>query len=167
MEENAMTDIERLTDQQAINAVRVVARQWLDHEGARAHVVISNAEEFRASHDLSIPAWITGMPGDLASMSEAELAQAADYCRAALHGLLSANDERVRRWTQDSISEVSKDHLQSVEVLLAIKGAILIGMILAARVEKIDKKGGIKFYKELPKGLGKLLAAAGKFLSGD
>ena len=43
---------------------------------------------------------------------------------------------------------------------LGIIGGIVIGSILAARVKKI---GPVEFYKGVPKELGDVLSAAGKF----
>jgi hypothetical protein len=147
-----------LTDQQAVNAVRLLAEAWLEGRGRQAYGVMQNAHAFAERQKLSLPDWASGKaPPD---------AEGIKACRVALKLVLEGNDGEARNWAQSAIQRVKSPTAQVIDPLtLAIGGTLLIGLVLAARVKHIGP-GGADFEPGLPDGLDKLLKAAGQFFSG-
>jgi hypothetical protein len=159
-----MAGVNDLTNEQAVGALRLVAQAWLANDGLNAFGVMADARDYVETRSLSLPGWASGMPLDLASLSDDEAKEIGNHCRAALQTLTESPEPSARKWTADAIGKVTQPHGQVVELVLAIKGVILIGMILAARVKKIDSEG-IEFYQGLPKGLSTLLTASRSFFN--
>ena len=121
---------------------------------------MAEAQDYAASRTLSLPVWATEPP-TLGAEQTKELGQ---YCREALAEIAASSDAAARKWLAEAIAKATRPQAQVVELVLAIKGVILIGMILAARVRKIDKDG-VAFYQGMPTGLKTLLTAAKGFFT--
>lgn len=147
-----------LTDMQAVAALRLVAQSWLSSDGVVAFGVVTDAREYIQSRSLDVPDWVAGNPPTGADMSDDEFRAIGDYCRKVLESLLNSDDPHAHGWADRAINKVTEPQPQVLETILLIKGAIMIAMLLAARVEKIDKNG-VTFYQGLPKGLSSVLSA--------
>lgn len=147
-----------LNDNQAIAAMQLVAQSWLKSDGVAAFNVMADAREYERTKSLDIPGWANGMPPS----DSTERGQVAQYCRAALTTLLDSDDNQARGWAQSAIQKVTAPQGHVLETVLLVKGAIMVAMILAARVKKIDSQG-VEFYQGMPEGLSKMLSAAGSF----
>jgi hypothetical protein len=139
---------EGLTPVQLVQAVAIVAEQWLKSEGLEAFAAYSEVLHKAAELNISIPDWATWIPASNAETTEA--------CRVALDQLLSTSDSKVRTWAQEAVKEMQTAHPQVLDpVTLSVGGVVLVGLILAGRVKKVGPKG-VEFYKGLPAGLSTL-----------
>jgi hypothetical protein len=147
-----------LTDKQAIDAINVVAELWLEEKGRTAYAVMQATYARADQKKVALPPWARG-PAQ-------ETPELANIARATLTAILEGSDPDARRWAREALRRVEGSKAQVIDPLtLAIGGTFLIGLVLAARVKKIDKSG-VEFYEGLPKELVDLVKAAGTFLKG-
>ena len=159
-----MSQTDSLTNEQAITALRLVGQSWLKEDGVTAYGVMADARDYISSRHLEMPEWLVGTPPNPGAMLTDEVAEIGRISREALQIIIDSEDQKAKGWVLSAIQKASEPHAQVVELVLAIKGAMIIGTILAARVKKIDRKG-IEFGPPL-KGLGTVLAAAKQFFTG-
>jgi hypothetical protein len=138
-----LIDFNGLTDEQVASALRLVTKAWIDSGNPAALATASTIAN--AGEQLSdLPQWLTpGASVPLQQMAPAELAGLRKYSRATLMVLSQSESPEIRRWVHDSAVACATH-----ETLL-VEGTILIGIILAARVERIDGNG-VSFYRGLP-----------------
>lgn len=148
------TDIAKLGDREAVQALSDVAQAWLTNRGVEAFSAYHGVRELAASEYDQLPDWAKTTP--------AINAESGAFARQMLEVLSDANDEEVRLWTAEAVVKNSAAQAHVEPVTLAIGGAILIGAILAARVRKI---GSVTFYKGIPNNLAKVLKAGAGLMS--
>jgi hypothetical protein len=145
--------IEQLTDANAVSTLTSVAKRWVAERPTDAVNAVMGVVSDAGSAAMRVaesPVGRTEVTPETANLS-----------RAMLVELASGNDDEVIVWVEDAVSEAEGIGAQVIDpISLGIIGGIIIGSILAARVKKI---GPIKFYKGVPKELGDVLSAAGKF----
>jgi hypothetical protein len=151
-------DIKALSDQQAVDAVNLLAESWLDGRGREAYAVMQKARAFTDKNHVDLPLWAIG-PAKVTP-------DVAETCRIILMIVVEGRDAQAGDWARAAVSKITGKKAYAVDPLtLAIGGTNLIGLVLAARVKRIDGKG-VDFEPGLPNGLEKLTKAAGGFLTG-
>jgi hypothetical protein len=143
-------DISRLSDEQCVGLLRLIARRWFEHAGVDAFVAYQRVQGYVDEHKIAMPPWLEGSAKD----APADLVKTS---RTALETIAGA-DEAARAWLEAEVEDLKAAHAHMFDPLtLSILGATLIGCILAARVKKI---GSIVFYEGLPPELAKVIKAA-------
>jgi hypothetical protein len=142
-------EIQKLSNEAAVKALSIVARQWLSNRGLEAYTVIEGARRGDPASYQAIPDWASSQPS---SNSDS-----ANFSRHMLIVLSESEDDEVRNWTSKALEEITGAEGQILDPLtLSIAGAILIGAILAARVKKI---GSSEFYEGIPTELANVIKA--------
>ncbi len=146
-----MIDISRLSDEQCVALLRVIARRWFEHSGVEALVSYQTTRAYIDEHALVLPSWLDepaqNAPGELAKTS-----------RVALETIAEGDDEEAKAWVEAELEDLEIANAHMFDPLtLSILGATLIGCILAARVKKI---GSVDFYQGIPPELAKVIKAA-------
>lgn len=146
-----------LSDRDAVDLLRVVARKWIEQPSAEAFIVYQKFQRHVIENHIDLPDWLS----DEAGKEKPELVQSS---RAALQAILDGDHDNAKGWILQELEDRENIHAQALDpVSLAILGATLVGCILAARVKKI---GNVTFYEGIPKGLADVLKAAGGVISG-
>ena len=137
-----MIDFAGLTDEQVASALRLVAKAWIDSRDPAALATVSTTAT--ASEQLAaLPRWLTSGASDpLQQIAPAEVAALHKYSRATFLVLFQSQSPEIRQWVHDAVVECATH-----ETVL-LEGTILIGMILAARIERLDGKR-VSFYRGL------------------
>ena len=149
-------DISRLTDEQCVGLLRLMARRWFQHAGVDALVAYQKVQGGIKEHTIVVPPWLEGPAKDAS-------ADLVNTSRVALETIAHGEDEHARAWLQAEIDDLETAHAHMFDPLtLSILGATLIGCILAARVKKI---GSVEFYKGIPPELAKVIKAVGPALT--
>jgi hypothetical protein len=130
-----MREIESLSDKQAIEALQVVIRRWVERSGPEALVIWQRIEDARRQHNLIDP-WVLD--------PNADPIRAAAAARRVLRIFLEQGRLRTFDFaalTKDGIDEVSlaRGHFDPMSV--AVVGTLAIALVLAARIKKVDSSG--------------------------
>jgi hypothetical protein len=145
-------EIEALSDEAAVRAVGAVAKSWFDERGWDAHLAVSAARAAPPADPL--PGWL--------SAPETDLPAAGKAARALLTAIAEGDDPVARGWVDAALRSEGEGRGHCLDTLaIGVGGAILIGLILAARVERVHGKD-VRFYQGLPKQLGDLVRKAAK-----
>lgn len=141
-----MTDaIDELSHAQAIKAVQLVAARWSDKDGLTAQVSVQAAHKRAASRKTDIAAFAVGSPKATAANGK--------IARNVLKAIAASGDRRAREWVRGAVADAKANTGQALDpVSLALGGALLIALILAARLKRV-KVGDteIDFYEGVPK----------------
>jgi hypothetical protein len=156
-----MTDVDRLNDTLAVQALADVTKKWLDERGLQAYAVMIRTQGYARRQNLSLPAWATTeVPTDQEILVTPESGEAS---RAALRYLLDGDDPEVRDWTRAAVDKANQTQAHVIDPLsLAVGGLILGGLILASRVKKIGPDG-VEFYEGIPEQLAQVLRAGANY----
>lgn len=134
--------IEKLNDDTAVMVLRTVARKWLEHRGVEAFVVIDKTRREVGSKYDKLPDWLVDLPEDASK-------QLVDLSKLALKTIVDGEDYQSKSWIEEELKDLEQAHAHALDpISLAIFGATIIGIILAARVKKI---GDIEFFKGVPR----------------
>lgn len=146
-----MREIESLSDKQAIEALQVVIRRWMERSGPEALVIWQRIEYARAP-GTSIDPWVLD--------PNADPIQAAAAARKVLRIFLQDGHLRTCDFaalTKDGIDDVSLARGQVFDPMsVAVIGTLAIALVLAARIKRVNSSGA-EFYEGLPAGLEKIL----------
>jgi hypothetical protein len=134
--------IEKLNDDTAVEILRIVARKWLEHRGVEAFVVIDETRRKAGSKYENLPKWIF-------ERSEHASKQLVDISKLTLKTIVDGEDDQSKGWIEEELKDLKQAHAHALDpISLAIVGATIIGIILAARVKKISD---VEFFKGVPK----------------
>ena len=123
-----------------------MVKAWIKNRGVEFYGAYYKVQHNAGSAMLELPSWVNG---------ELEVTpEKAVLARRLLAVLVNYKDPKVNLWTRNALDEVSKAEAQMDPATLAIGGAILIGAILAARVQNI---GSAKFYEGIDDSLADIL----------
>lgn len=146
-----MREIESLSDKQAIEALQVVIRRWMERSGPEALVIWQRIEDAKAP-GTSIEPWVLD--------PNADPVQAAAAARKVLRIFLQEGHLRTFDFatlTKDGIDDVSRARGQVFDPMsVAVIGTLAIALVLAARIKRVNSTG-LEFYEGLPAGLEKIL----------
>jgi hypothetical protein len=149
-----MSEVENLSDREAITAVQSLVTHWVETRGIEVLVAWQALNQAAGGEQL---------PAPLLSSSDDDAA-AAVICRKILAVVIDGNAPAARGWAIGSIAAARQPKAQILDpISLAIIGATAIGLVLAARVKRI---GNAEFNEGLPEGTGKLVSAAVSAMSG-
>lgn len=142
-------EIEKLTDDEAVTAMKALVRAWTDAKGAEVLAVWQELE--KESRDAG---------GAAAASSEIE--GSAAVARLVLEAVLTGNSSDAAGWAKAAIADAQLARAQVLDpVSLAIVGTTLIGLVLASRVKNISTG---EFYEGIPAGLEKIIQAGAKLI---
>jgi hypothetical protein len=136
------TRIQDLSNANAVQMLRNVARRWIDTRGLEAFIVVDALRrKYPAAYE-EPPSWLLASPatatGELAALS-----------KLALSAMLDGERSEVANWVEDELDELQQARAQVLDpITLTIVGSTIIGIILASRVKKI---GDVAFFKGVPK----------------
>jgi len=152
-----MDQITELNDAAAVRALSVVVREWSMARGFEVVAVMMHTRSVDSEKFAQAPAWATAEPQPSA--------EAGQFARKMLKVLASNDDEYVMEWTERAVEKEWQEQKQVVAqvldpITLSIVGVILIGAILAARVQKI---GSAEFYEGIPKELASVIKVGASF----
>jgi hypothetical protein len=140
-----------LTDQQAIVAANFVVGEWMKVSGAEALALWQTIDRVSKSEG-PIEEW--------ALDPKVKDRRTAKLCRQMLDAFASSPPGKgadFRKWTRQGIDAAKEAHAQVFDpASAAVVGTVVIGLVLAARVQSIGKDR-ITFYKGLPSNLGKVV----------
>jgi hypothetical protein len=149
-----MSEVENLSDREAITAVHSLVADWTQARGVEVLVAWQAISQAAGGEQL---------PAPLLSTRDDD-AEAAAICRNILEVVIDGNSPDARRWAIGSIAAARQPKAQIFDpISLAIMGATAIGLVLAARVRRI---GPVDFYEGLPEGTDKLVRAGVSAMSG-
>lgn len=147
--------IEKLNDYTAVEILRTVARRWLEHRGVEAFVVIDGIRRKVGSKYDNVPDWIFERPEDASK-------QLVGLSKLTLKTIVDGEDHQSKSWVEEEIQDLKQAHAHALDpISLAIVGATIIGIILAARVKKI---GDAEFFKGVPEEVKDIVNYAMKFI---
>lgn len=144
-------DIQDLDEERVVKALSLVAKKWIENEGMEFYENFEYVRYTAGKRYDELPAWATSMPQ--------VTPESAEFAREMLKILINAKDEKYRVWTNEALDEVQGAVAQEL-AMIALTGAIIIGAVLAARVEKIEFSEGsiqIIWYEGIPEGLSDVL----------
>jgi hypothetical protein len=145
--------IEKLNDDTAVEVLRTVARKWLEHRGVEAFVVIDEIRRKVGPKYDNFPDWMVDRPEDASK-------QLVDLSKLALKTIIEGEDHQSKSWIEEELQDLEQAHAHALDpISLAIVGATIIGIILAARVKNI---GDMKFYKGVPREVADIVEQAAK-----
>jgi hypothetical protein len=152
--EGPLSEIEKLSNREAITAVKSLVAHWAEARGLEALVAWQAINQAAGGEQL---------PSPLVSSKDEDRATAV-ICRRILAVVVDGDAPDARRWAAGAIAAAKQPKAQIFDpVSLTILGATAIGLVLAARVKRI---GSAEFYKGLPKGADKLVRAGVSAISG-
>jgi hypothetical protein len=144
------TDIAKLSDEQCVALLRVMARRWVEKSSLEAFVSYQKVQSDLQERRLAPPQWLE----EPAKNPPPELVKAS---RVALETIASGEDENAKAWLAAELEDLEAAQAHMFDPLtLSILGATLIGCILAARVKKV---GSVEFYEGIPPELAKVIKA--------
>jgi hypothetical protein len=142
-----MDEVKNLSDPAAVKVLTRVVQEWSKRRGLEALVVVLQVRLQAGSSLDNSPEWAKGPPQ--------ASSEAGEFARKMLVALATGNDDEVASWTQTAVKAELASTAHVLDPLsLTIIGGIIIGSILAARVQTI---GSVKFYKGIPKELANVL----------
>ncbi|MCK1517335.1 hypothetical protein IVB22_33495 [Bradyrhizobium sp. 190] len=140
-----------MNDNQAIEALQIVMRRWMERSGLEALVIWQGIERASAAGP-PIDAWVLD--------PNADPIQAAAAARKVLRTFVEDGHLRTFDFaalTKDGINDISLARGQVVDPMsVAVVGTLAIALVLAARIKRMNASG-IEFYEGLPPGLEKIL----------
>jgi len=134
--------IQKLDGIAAVQILRNIAQKWIETRGLEAFVVVDAIRrEFGDGYE-NPPSWLLERPEEASDKLIA-------LSKRALNAILEGEELTERTWVEDELADLREARAQMADPLsLGVIGATLIGMIVAARVEKF---GNVTFYKGVPK----------------
>jgi hypothetical protein len=140
------SELASLPDQQAIAATKFVIEKWTQHAPSQRKALDDKFEEKITELAHTSPADIPQLETELETK---EAAQASRYILITIRNL----DDYWARWVEEGIAASRQGRAQFADPVSL--GLILIGLVIAARVKKIDKEG-VVFEPGIPGALSRI-----------
>jgi len=151
-----MIAVSQLTDEQAISAANFVVQEWGKVAGLEALKFWQAIEKVRKTQE-PIEAWVAD--------PKSNDPEVAKLYRQMLQFFLErprGTEPDFQKWARQGIDNATQAHAQVLDPIGG--GLLLIGLVLAVRIESIGP-GGVKFFKGLPESLIKLVNAASSMVT--
>ncbi|MGF1580370.1 MAG: hypothetical protein ACFCD0_13490 [Gemmataceae bacterium] len=150
----AELSIDDLTDEAALRVATRLSESWFKLEGWEAFTAVNPIDRKVVASKDAMPEWVID---PAASKSDA-----AGVAKLALKVVLEGDNTKAKEWVGAALREEEKPKGHALDPFTAIiGGVVLVSLVLAARVKKIDGKG-VEFYEGLPEGLGDIIKTVAK-----